>query len=46
MLEPKTEKGQQLVIESLRPREIADAEDEMVNSDDTRHDVSSRNALA
>jgi len=46
VLEREAEKGQQLVIESLRPPEIADAENEMINTDNARHEVTFRSCLA
>jgi hypothetical protein len=41
VLELEPEKGQELVVKSFRAREIADAEDQVVNTDDARHEISS-----
>jgi len=46
VLELEAEKSQELVVERFLPREIADAENQMVNTDNARHDVSSRSSLA
>ena len=40
VLELEAEKTEQLAVESLRAREIADTENEMVDTDDARHETS------
>ena len=42
VFESEAEKAEQLAVEFFRAREIADAEDEMIDADDAWHDSSDR----